>query len=233
MRLFGKLFTDLNALGGTRVLLVVGFMLYVCASAQAQQPAPLSVPMTNGCGSGWNSYLVPDRIKPLACEFKASCDRHDICYGVCVNAVLSDKPQCEYLRCEKGGDLYRQNECDGTKFNALRIAAKARREICDGGFLTDLVNFNKNRPQCRVFAWLYPSVVRVLGASAFIGIDGSVAANFSEAEKQAYADAINAMLSQWSDERLVRFEEQLKTGAIRVDFTKKIAFDPARGLFNP
>ena len=205
----------------------IGFSLH--AGAWAQQRAPL----TNGCGSGWNSYLVPDRIKPLACEFKSSCDRHVTCYGSCVNASLSDKPQCEYLRCEKGGDLFGQNECDGTRFNALKTAATARRAICDNNFYDDLVKFNPNRPQCRIFAWLYPFAVKVFGASAFIGIDGTTVAAFTEAEKQAYADAINTMLSQWSPEQLTRFEEGLKAGTIKVDLTKKLAFDPARGLFNP
>lgn len=233
MKLFGKLFANFNV---GRVLtpgMLVGLALYAAGGAQAQQPAPTPAPMTNGCGTGWNNYLVPDKIKPLACDFKASCDRHDVCYGACANAVLADNPQCEYLRCERGGDLYGQSDCDGTKFRALFNAAKTRRATCDVKFGTDLGTFNQNRPQCQFFAWLYPSVVKVLGASAFLGIDGTVAASFTEAEKQAYADAVNAMLSQWSGDQLNRFEAQVKAGAIRVDFTKKLAFDPARGLFNP
>ncbi|MFV5215139.1 hypothetical protein ACLIIZ_15585 [Azonexus caeni] len=202
----------------------VGLFMHVSLHAEVQ---------VNGCGSGWNSYLVPDRIRPLACEFKAACDRHDRCYGACENVSQVEKPQCEYLRCQKGGDLHGQDECDGTRFNALRSAAMARKDICDSNFYADLVTLNPNRPQCRVFSWLYPFAVKVLGASAFIGIDGTVTAAFSEEQKQAYADAINAMLSQWTPEQLLRFEEELKSGEIKVDFTKQLKFDSARGLFNP
>jgi len=209
--------------------------LVVCIAAAsfAMQPSTWAQSPVNGCGSGWNSYLVPDRIKPLRCEFKAACDRHDICYGDCENASLLDKPQCEYRRCKTGGDLYGQSECDGTRFAALRKAATQRKTICDKNFYTDLVNLNPDRPQCRVFTWLYPFAVKVLGESAFIGIDGSVTAAFTEAQKQTYADAINAMLTQWTPQQLVQFEEGLKSGAIKVDLTRQLAFDPARGLFNP
>ena len=152
---------------------------------------------------------------------------------MCENASLTERPQCEYRRCERGGDLHGQSDCDGTRFRALRSASMERKAFCDTSFYSDLVSLNPDRPQCRLFSWLYPFAVKVFGASAFIGVDGTVTAAFTEEQKQVYADAINAMLSQWSPEQLGRFEEGLKSGSIKVDFTKQLAFDSARGLFNP
>lgn len=38
----------------------------------------------NGCSSGWNEKLVPDRVRALGVDFTKSCKNHDNCYSKCL-----------------------------------------------------------------------------------------------------------------------------------------------------
>ena len=42
----------------------------------------------NGCGTGWNNWLVPDSIPVLQCKFTEACNQHDLCYGNCEGRVM-------------------------------------------------------------------------------------------------------------------------------------------------
>ena len=75
-------------------------------------------------------------------------------------------------------------------------------------------------------------MVRVLGQSSFSGVDGGQGIAWSELEKQRYADALNAMLTQWNAAQLEQFEMRLRNGEVNVDFSRPLAFDPVRGLRN-
>jgi hypothetical protein len=195
--------------------------------------SPVLAQAANGCGSGWNRPFVPDRIRPLACDFKQACDRHDVCYGACEDSKNAKIPQCEYLRCEKGGDLVGQSACQSVFFDNLREAARTRKEICDKAFALDLVDLNPNRPQCSFFSWLYPNAVRLFGKSSFVGIDPASSSTLSQEEQEKSLDAIDALFKEWSAAQIKTFEEQVRNGAIKLDFDRPLRFDQHRGLFNP
>ena len=141
-------------------------------------------------------------------------------------------PQCEYLRCEKGGDLVGQSACQSVYFGTLREAARTRKETCDTAFEKDIVDLNPNRPQCSFFSWLYPNTVRLLGNSSFVGIDPASSSTLSQEEQEKSLDAINAFFKEWSAAQIKTFEEQVRKGAIKLDFERPLRFDKQRGLFN-
>lgn len=85
-------------------------------------------PTVNGCGSGWNTYFVPDMdylslIELAWIDFSKACNEHDKCYGTCgsdkglCNDMLARdmKQACDKLtyrplaryRCHKMADLYK------------------------------------------------------------------------------------------------------------------------------
>ena len=204
---------------------LVMFMLIVFSN-------PINAQGTTGCGSGWNRPFMPDRIRPLSCEFKQACDLHDVCYGACEDPKNAKLPQCEYLRCEKGGDLVGQSACQSVYFGTLREAARTRKETCDTAFEKDIVDLNPNRPQCSFFSWLYPNTVRLLGNSSFVGIDPASSSTLSQEEQEKSLDAINAFFKEWSAAQIKTFEEQVRKGAIKLDFERPLRFDKQRGLFN-
>lgn len=207
-----------------RVLAAAGFAIaHTVALAQE----------VNGCGTGWNRYVVPDRLKIIGCEFKQSCDNHDRCYGACSHgAPGSALPQCEYLRCEANGDLFGTKTCDGIRFKRLRIKAEERRAKCDANFMVDIPKLNPGNARCTLFSAIYPSAVRILGQRACVGIDALQTA-WTDAQKDAYAKAINDLYLQWSEERIERYVGALRRGDISVDFGKPIVFDFNLGLKNP
>lgn len=121
--------------------MIISLLAAIAGAVFAQQ--------TNGCGSGVERYVVPDRLKIIGCDFKQSCDQHDVCYGACSSTLQNNMPpQCEYLRCQLGGDLYGSNICDSVKFRRLRIAAEERRAKCDAEFMVNLVKNNPGNSRC-------------------------------------------------------------------------------------
>ena len=51
--------------------------------AQGATTSVPSLPGPNGCGTGWNTWLVPDSLPVLSCAFESACNAHDVCYGKC------------------------------------------------------------------------------------------------------------------------------------------------------
>lgn len=189
---------------------------------------------TNGCGSGWNTYLVPDRLPLSSCEFKSACDVHDICYGKCEGLKPSDRPpQCEYLRCRKGGDLVGSDTCINVKYVRLEKAANERKGQCDAKFYNNLVSTNPNRPVCRVFAAIYGKAVELLAGGAFIGIGATLSGGLSEAQVDRSLAAINELLTSLSPDQLAAYEKALSEGKVAIDWSKELAFSKQRLLYNP
>lgn len=189
---------------------------------------------TNGCGSasGIGKYVIPDSLSIIGCNFKKSCDNHDICYGACIPGTpKASLPQCEYRKCEPGGELYGQEICDGVKFKRLQTVAEERRAVCDARFMVDIVKLNPGNARCTFFSGIYPFAVRVLGTSSFVGIE-QYPNTWTEAQKQAYAHAINEFYRQWSDARIEMYIQAFNRGDIKVDFGAPIVFDPKTGLKN-
>ena len=131
-----------------------------------------------------------------------------------------------------GGDLVGQSACQSVYFGTLREAARTRKETCDTAFEKDIVDLNPNRPQCSFFSWLYPNTVRLLGNSSFVGIDPASSSTLSQEEQEKSLDAINAFFKEWSAAQIKTFEEQVRKGAIKLDFERPLRFDKQRGLFN-
>jgi hypothetical protein len=205
--------------------------LFTLTLAVAQSPPDRSSSEPNGCGTGWNRYVIPDKIKFIGCDFKKSCDEHDVCYGACTAYdPKTSLPQCEYLRCQPGGDIYGKKDCDGIKFRRLGIVANERRVECDGKFMVNIVKNNPGNSRCTLFSAIYPSAVRILGSSAFVGID--TRQGWTEDQKNAYATAINRMFSEWNDVRVAKYAAELKAGRLTVDFNKQIKFDEELGIVN-
>jgi hypothetical protein len=211
-----------------RMLATAAISLYAAISATSMaQP-------TNGCGSasGIGQYVIPDRLTSIGCDFKQSCDNHDVCYGACIPGTpKSSTPQCEYRKCEPNGELYGQKVCDGLRFKRLRTEAEERRAVCDANFMVDIVKLNPGNARCTLFSAIYPFAVRVLGTSSFVGVEQAQNA-WTEAQKQAYANAINEFYSKWSDARIEMFTKALNRGDIKVDFGAPLVFDPITGLKN-
>lgn len=198
---------------------------FIAATAAAQ--------MTNGCGSGWNRYLVPDGLKIIGCNFKPACDAHDICYGRCTGFKPGEAPaQCEYLRCLSGGDLVGKPICDSVPFRDQQLAARERQVRCDANFMIDITQTNPGNARCDFFSGLYPFAVRVLGAKNFLGMDTLDEVAMSKADRQRYVDAVNELLATWPDERLSDLTRQIRAGDPPFDLTKPIEFDPKQGLRN-
>ncbi|NCT84021.1 MAG: hypothetical protein GXC94_12795 [Comamonadaceae bacterium] len=219
----GELMRRLCSAIGKKMLLVVALIVAPLAAAQE----------TNGCGSGWNRYLVPDSLRIVGCNFRPACDAHDICYGRCtVFKPGSSPPQCEYLRCESGGDLAGKPICHSTSFRDNRLAAEERRVKCDAAFMVDIVRSNPGNARCELFSGLYPFAVRVLGAKNFMGMDGSEQVAMSKADRQRYARAIQQLLDTWPEDRLAALALQIREGKAGVDLNRPIEFDPKRGLRN-
>jgi hypothetical protein len=129
------------------------FFCIICSAAQAQNSTETPPGQkTNGCGAqnGWSGYLVPNSLLLINCDFKESCDKHDLCYG----------------RCLKGGDLFGKPECLNDSSDQQR---QVRRQICDIALQTDIHAKNSKKPVCGVYASIYRWAVENFASKAFQG----------------------------------------------------------------
>lgn len=100
---------------------------------------------TNGCGSGITEFLVPNKI--ANCKLKEACDRHDLCYG----------------RCLEGGKLFGSEAC-----NASEQEKESRKQKCDVSLYDDIVQANQG--SCRGWASFYKFFVVHAGGGFFNGM---------------------------------------------------------------
>lgn len=200
----------------------------------ASVPGSALAQSANGCGSGWSVHLVPDRFPLAACEFRASCDRHDICYGRCFGMEKDSRaPHCEYLRCKEGGDLAGKAECNNNKFESLRQHAARRKLTCDSQFYTDIATTNGDRPVCRAFAAIYSRAVKWFGDGAYEGMDGLPLAPLTQEQAERSKDAIAEALRTLLPEELNELTEAVVQRKMPIDWSKELMFDPAlRRLVN-
>lgn len=206
----------------------IALLLLVTVSfSSTAQPAP-----PNGCGSGWNQPVIPDDIKIIGCTFKVACDSHDICYGDCDKLQKKSLPQCSYLRCVKGGDLYGKSQCDDVGMKSIRIEAENRRATCDAAFLVDLVKINPGNSKCNLFTGLYPFVVHLLGTEPFRGMHQSNNTPLTKEQRLQSTEAFNLMLNDWPKEKQDQFLADIKNGKIKVDFSKSIRIGANKEIVN-
>lgn len=193
------------------------------------QPKETSSPSVNGCGSGWNLAFVPNRVRLARCQFEASCNLHDQCYGQCADGgSLKGKEACDYLKCKRGGDLYGSSACDTRPMALNEVAAGGRRLACDQKLGSDIAALNSGKPLCDAFGHLYRWAVQVLGDPNFAG----VGSNGRPQSKTEYEAALRAFLEQASEEQLREFARRSADGSLAVDFKKPLQFSPSTGLTN-
>ncbi len=189
-----------------------------------------AVAQPNGCGTGWNKYLVPDRIPVLNCEFGDSCNKHDACYSVCLNRIDGE---CEYRRCRPGGDLEGSPLClSDANLITLAEQARIRRNTCDLTFHSDLRNTNRGKVACEALAIVYRDAVKLWGHSAFSGFG---LATLPEAWKQPqdqYNKAIADFFANASADDFRRFVESADRGDPSVNLCGRLSYSTASGLTN-
>ena len=194
-----------------------------CALSQATTPATVQ----NGCGTGWNQYLVPDSIPILRCTFRNACDEHDICYGKCEGKMLGE---CEYQRCRTGGDLFGQDICvTEPRFLALTARANKRKSQCDASFYERMVSLNHGKAVCKAFAVVYRDAVKNFGGGAFRGIDqfeGPIQ------DKEAYEAAIREFFRNGTEQQYNEIANRADSGNLPVNLRQPIQYDPNKGLVN-
>lgn len=184
----------------------------------------------NGCGSGWNTFVVPDRIRLLGCEFKASCDLHDKCYSICDSSVIGI---CEYRRCRAGGDLFGNSVCaEDEKYIKLMSAAQARKSSCDVNLSDDIINRNPNKLGCRALSVLYRYAVKEWGDGNFAGygtIDRPMAWRQPQRE---YNKALTEFLEKASESDLKKFVDAADTDKPLVNLCGRLRYSEEDGLQN-
>lgn len=195
--------------------------MYVNVALAQGESAP------NGCGTGWNRYLVPNSIPILQCEFKEACNTHDTCYARCEKSLDGD---CEYRRCRPGGDLAGNAICwTDERYLSLANKARQRRNTCDANFHSDLLKLNAGRYVCHAFAVIYRDAVKIWGDGPFIGIDP--APNLTQ-QREDYEKAIRDFFIGGTEPQFRRIVEEDKTGRQTVDMKRNIRFTPDKGLEN-
>lgn len=206
----------------------LAFILSTAAALceDAKENAKLLEAAPNGCGSSWNTYLVPDSIPLLKCTFRKACDDHDGCYGKCLGRIRDPQaPQCEYLRCNKGGDLHGTPECDESiKLAQLFKSAMDRRRSCDVNIGRAIREGNTGRPVCQAFAYVYEKAVKDLGESYFSGLDPTAQAVGQP--QHEYELAIREFFKKGSPAEFEAFNTSPPS------FTAPLKFVPGRGLVN-
>lgn len=112
----------------------------------------------NGCGSGWNAPVVPDRIGLLCIDFRASCAAHDNCYSKCL----------------KGGENFGKPICEQSSFEQR----EGRRAICDTSFKAMMKRGCNStacdpvrKAVCRGVAAIYAVAVNAGGGGSFKGVE--------------------------------------------------------------
>lgn len=199
-----------------------------CAAARAddaRKNAELLKSQPNGCGSGWSIYLVPDSIPLAHCAFRAACDGHDDCYGKCEGRVQDRRaPQCEYLRCRDGGDLFKQTICQSDpKFAKLDREAQKRRSKCDAEIGAKIREINEGKPICQAFAYVYENAVKRFGDPYFKGLKISKLLQ----SKEEYDAAIREFFLHGTPEEFEAFNAHPPA------FDRDLAYVQGQGLVNP
>jgi hypothetical protein len=202
-------------------------LLLQCTSARAddaKKNVELLKSQPNGCGSGWSVYLVLDSIPLAHCTFRAACDGHDDCYGKCEGRVQDRRaPQCEYLRCRQGGDLFKQPACQSDpKFAKLDREVK-RRSKCDAEIGAKIREINEGRPVCQAFAYVYENAVKRFGDPFFKGLRISELLQ----SKDDYDAAIRAFFLHGAPEEFEAFNAHPPA------LDQDLAYVPGQGLINP
>lgn len=184
----------------------------------------------NGCGSGWSTHVVPDKIRLLNCSMKGSCDTHDKCYSECEGRV---DDICEYQKCRPKGKLYGSISCaTDNHLIVLGRAAQVRRAICDDKLAFDIATSNPASWGCQAVAIIYRKAVKLWGDDAFNGYSASDQP-LAWAQTQEEYDKAIADFIEFSDENDFRkFVESAQSTKPNVNFCGRLMYSKELGLTN-
>lgn len=182
------------------------------------------------CGSGWSEWVVPDSIPLVNCQFASCCGDHDVCYGKCEGDTSA---KCSYLRCKRGGDLYRSTQCQSDT-GLLQSArdAKVRKNKCDNDFYSALRALNSGRYVCEALAIAYFKAVKDWGEPHFSGFDASNPVAAWRQPQDDYNQALKEFFRNGTDAQFKKLVEGFDGGRPSVDFRQPLRFDPTQGLVN-
>lgn len=208
----------------------------ICEQNVSEQQAPSIMktqnPTTtvNGCGSGWNVWIVPDSIPILNCIFDGACNKHDICYSKCEG---SNAPECAYLRCKSGGDLYRSAQCrkDQALLGSWNVA-QIRKAKCDQNLYDSIVAANPGKFVCSALGIVYRKAVKEWGDGAFSGLGNEETIEAWQQPKDEYDKAIRDFFRFATPEQFEAFIQSQNSSNPKVNFNHPLRFDSERGLIN-
>ena len=204
-------------------------LLTISAIAQVKDVLPEEhQKFQNGCGTGWNSYLVPNEIPLAGCKFEQACNAHDLCYSKCVSKDNLDNPLCKYKRCWTPGDLKGKKICQDPEYGRLVNAAVERKNTCDQSFYNKLVSDNQNVPICDKFARIYRYAVSKLGGDAFNGL--GVSFGLTSEQQRNNREAIGKLLTTWPQSRIEGYVAEMEAGRKVINWNKELKFDQDIGL---
>jgi hypothetical protein len=208
------------------IIILVTFISAGCAVAQPENSAT----SVNGCGSGWNVWIVPDSIPILGCQFQDACNKHDICYGKCEG---SNTQECSYLRCKSGGDLYGTNQCR-KDISLLRswLDSRTRKATCDQNLHDAIVAANPGKFVCSALGVVYRLAVKEWGDAAFSGLGDGTTIEAWRQPKEEYDRAISDFFRLGTPAQFEEFVRSQESTYPKVNFNLPLRFDTEHGLTN-
>lgn len=184
----------------------------------------------NGCGSGWSTYLVPDKIALLQCTMKTACDAHDNCYSICEGRTDGI---CQYQKCRAGGELAGQDAClIQPALIQSAGAAMTRRAQCDVKLAETIIELNPSRWPCRAVAIIYREAVKLWGDGAFAGYGSDDTPAAWKQSQGDYEAAIAAFLANSSEADFQKFVPAYEQGTHKVNFCGRLEYVDGQGLRN-
>lgn len=140
------------------------FLLIIMSNAYSKEKLPGLE--SNGCGTeGIQGILVPNSTLFTNCSFLEACNKHDTCYGKCL----------------EGGALFGKETCNDS------IAKEAGRNSCDTNFFNNIIEDNDERAVCKFYAKIYRFAVVKFGKGNFNGreIEKIAKLSFDKGELEA------------------------------------------------
>lgn len=180
----------------------------------------------NGCGTGWNKYLVPDNIPIASCKLEAACNAHDVCYSKCLATENTENPLCRYKQCLKAET--KEKNCGSPAYVRIKKQAMDRKTLCDNNFYAQTINDNQDKPICKNFARLYKFAVAHLGNGAFSGM--GISGGLTKEQQNDNLNAINNLLTMWPENRIQSYLSDVESGKIIINWEKPLAFKESSGL---
>lgn len=180
----------------------------------------------NGCGTGWNTYLVPDNIPLANCKLQAACNAHDVCYSKCLAVENKDNSLCIYKKCLIAGN--KEKICGSPAYVRIRQQAMDRKTSCDSNFYSQIIADNQSKPICKNFARLYKFAVTHLGKSAFSGM--GISGGLTKEQQNENLNALNNLLTKWPENRIQSYLSDVESGKVNINWEKPLTFNENSGL---